>query len=142
MMGIVAACAGDDRDTSAHGLDHMGDDCQMFFVRHGGCFTGGTCDDDGVSAVLDVEFTQLGHGIKMDTRFGKRCDNGDTRSLEQGLFHKVVLQEGFILKEADDILAKTLQQTKGQGWKALCHDTIGYTLPSILAIMPSYDQTF
>jgi hypothetical protein len=62
--------------------------------------------------------------------------------LEQGLFHKVVLQEGFILKEADDILAKTLQQTKGQGWKALCHDTIGYTLPSILAIMPSYDQTF
>ncbi len=73
----------------------------MFFIRHGGCFTGGASDDNGIGAMLDLEFTQLRQDVEMDTRFGKRCDDGDTGSLEQGLFHKVILQKGLYFERYD-----------------------------------------
>src|SRR5699024_9169412 len=64
--GVVAARGGDDRYPAGGALHGVGDAVHMFLVGHGGAFTGGAADDDGVGTVFDLVVDQAAQLLKVD----------------------------------------------------------------------------
>ena len=87
IIGVVAACAGNDRNAAGDLFNTKADELFVFLVGKRARFAGRTADDNSVNAVLDLKFHQTCEFLEINAAVFHRRDNSGGSSRENCVFH-------------------------------------------------------
>ena len=89
-LSIVGAGTGDHRHAPRHPVHAIGDGLHALLLGHGGRLSGGTADDDGVGAAVDLPVDEPPKGGEVHRPGVKRRHNGHTRTCKENVLHNKI----------------------------------------------------